>query len=81
MDYISASELIEELCTEQDIDRLEDILKEHFTDVKFVDEKIDDGLDDGDYLKMRSYNADDFYVRFFYPDSTGIVSSIEVRDR
>lgn len=49
-----------------------------FGTVRFVDEKISDGLDDGDYLMMRSFDVNDIYVRLFYAQSDGLISCVEI---
>lgn len=51
--------------------------------VRFVDEKIDDGLDDGDYLMMRSYDLTDrdgnkYYVRCYFPQSRQTITALDV---
>lgn len=51
--------------------------------VRFVDEKIDDGLDDGDYLMMRSYDLTDrdgnkFYIRCYFPQSEETITALDV---
>lgn len=67
-----------DLCMDVDINDAVKALQENFKKVKFVDEKIDDGLDDGDYLMMSSYDVDDFYVRLYYPQQTREVTDIQV---
>lgn len=53
-----------------------------FGEPRFVDEKIDDGLDeneDGDtYLMMRSYDVGIHYVRIFYGDNSGKIGCVDV---
>lgn len=51
--------------------------------VRFVDEKIDDGLDDGDYLMMRSYDLNDrdgnkYYIRCYFPQSRQTITALDV---
>lgn len=51
--------------------------------IRFVDEKIDDGLDDGDYLMMRSYdltdrNGNKFYIRCYFPQSRQTITALDV---
>lgn len=51
---------------------------------RFVDEKIDNGLDNGDYLMMRSYDLTDsdgnmFYVRCYFPRSERIITDVDVQ--
>ena len=51
--------------------------------IRFVDEKIDDGLDDGDYLMMRSYDLTDrdgnkFYIRCYFPQSRQTITALAV---
>ena len=84
MDETTATDLITKLCTDRDICEVEDILSEHFNNVRFVDEKIDDLIpsededSEDDYLMMRSYDVDNFYVRFYYPRTTCDITDIEV---
>lgn len=68
---------IEDECIGLHITECEDRLKKHFS-VKFVDEKIDDGNDDGSYCMMRSFNVDEYYVRLYYNDNDGIVFDVSV---
>lgn len=63
------------------IDSIAENMKSFFGEenVRFVDEKIDDSLDDGDYLMMRSYdikdsNNNEYHVRFYYCQSSRKVS-------
>jgi hypothetical protein len=51
--------------------------------IRFVDEKIDDGLDDGDYLMMRSYDLTDrdgnkYYIRCYFPQSRQTITVLAV---
>ena len=51
--------------------------------IRFVDEKIDDGLDDEDYLMMRSYNLTDrdgnkYYIRCYFPQSRQTITALDV---
>jgi hypothetical protein len=70
---------IYDMCIDKDIEDAEDILRKNFTNVRFCDEKIDEGLDDGVYLIMNSFDVDDHYVRLFYPNDTYIVTDVDVR--
>lgn len=47
---------------------------------KFVDEKIDDGCDDGEdtYVMMRSYDVDKYYVRIYYGNNTGVIGCVDI---
>ena len=52
---------------------------------RYVDEKIDDGLDDGNYLMMRSYDltnrdGDKYYVRCYYPSNTDEITALDVEE-
>ena len=67
------------MCIDKDIDEAEEILKENFKNVRFCDEKIDDGLDDGGYLMMSSFDVDGHYVRLYYPDDDYIITDVDVR--
>lgn len=69
--------IIENECIGRSITECENRLKKHFS-VKFVDEKIDDGNNDGSYCMMRSYDVDEYYVRLYYNDNNGIVSDVSV---
>ena len=69
----------------EDIDEIVEVLKVWFDDVRFVDEKIDDGCDESeedDYVMLRSYditkNGKRYYLRLFYGDNTMLVGSYEV---
>lgn len=66
-----------------DIDDVENTATDNGFNAVFVDEKIDDGLDNGDYLMMRSYNmtyvnGNKYYVRFYYPKKTRVITSVDV---
>lgn len=66
-----------------DIDDVENTAIDNGFNAVFVDEKIDDGLDNGDYLMMRSYNmtyvnGDKYYVRFYYPKKTREITTVDV---
>ena len=76
MEKDEIKEVIYDLCIEKDIDECEEILKKNFNDVSFCDEKIDEGLEDGVYLMMRSYDVDNVYVRFYYGDDDYLVTDI-----
>lgn len=67
-----------------DIDDVENTATDNGFNAVFVDEKIDDGLDNGDYLMMRSYNmtyvnGNKYYVRFYYPKKTRVITSVDVK--
>lgn len=67
-----------------DIDDVENTATDNGFNAVFVDEKIDDGLDDGDYLMMRSYNmtyvnGNKYYVRFYYPRETREITAVDVK--
>ena len=66
-----------------DIDDVENTATDNGFNAVFVDEKIDDGLDNGDYLMMRSYNmtyvnGNKYYVRFYYPKKTREITTVDV---
>lgn len=66
-----------------DIDDVENTATDNGFNAVFVDEKIDDGLDNGDYLMMRSYNmtyvnGNKYYVRFYYPKKTRVITTVDV---
>lgn len=63
---------------ESDVDTVVDMLK-FYGDVRFVDEKIDDGVDDDEcedeYVMMRSYDlktpdGHKFYIRLYYGNNS-----------
>lgn len=67
-----------------DINDVENTATDNGFNAVFVDEKIDDGLDNGDYLMMRSYNmtyvnGDKYYVRFYYPRKTGTITFVDAK--
>ena len=70
---------IYDMCIDKDIEEAEDILRKNFENVRFCDEKIDDGLEDGGYLMMSSFDVDGHYVRLYYPDDDYIVTDVDVR--
>ena len=72
---------IYDMCIDKYVDDAEDTLKENFKKVSYCDEGYDDGLDDGDYLMYRTYDVDKYYVKMYYPQSTGIISCVDVRAR
>jgi hypothetical protein len=50
---------------------------------RFVDEKIDECLDNGDYLMMRSYDLTDrdgnlFYIRCYFQRREDTITSLDV---
>lgn len=70
-----------------DVDDVIDCLKVWFDDVRFIDEKIDDGCDEGEddtYVMMRSYDIkkgnDMFYLRLYYGDCTMTVGSFDLKE-
>jgi hypothetical protein len=69
---------IYDMCMGKDIDEAEEILRKNFNNVRFCDEKIDDGLDDGGYLMMSSFDVDGHYVRLYYPDDDYIITDVDV---
>ena len=71
------TEKIYDACIGKDVSECENILKE-FGSTKFVDEKIDDGNDDGGYVMMRSYDVGELYVKLYYADSDMVVSYVDV---
>ena len=75
---IEECEDIDTLCMGEDIDDCESILEKEYGSCKFCDEKIDDGLDNGDYLMMRSYDVADLHVRLYYPRETMEVTCVNV---
>lgn len=75
---IEKCEDIDTLCIGEDIDNCESILEKEYGSCKFCDEKIDDGLDNGDYLMMRSYDVADLHVRLYYPRETMEVTCVNV---
>ena len=66
----------------KDVDAAPDILKQ-FGEVRFVDEKIDDGCDsdEDEYVMMRSYDAGEFYVRIYYGNNTRTVTYVDAERR
>lgn len=75
---IKECEDIYDLCIDNDIDDCEKLITQEYGSCTFIDEKIDDGLDDGDYLMMRSYQVGDMYVRLYYPQTTRIVTDVNI---
>ena len=50
---------------------------------RYVDEKIDDKLENDDYLMMRSYDLVDrdgnkYYIRCYYPHTTEVITALDV---
>lgn len=86
-DDIITEETIYAACNEGDdindvVDRLEQL-----GNLKFVDEKIDDGLDEDcedEYLMMSSYTLStdnqDFYIRLYYGNNTHTLSCAFVNE-
>lgn len=75
---IENCEDIDTLCIGDDIDNCESILEKEYGSCTFCDEKIDEVLDDGDYLMMRSYDVADLHVRLYYPRETREVTCVNV---
>ena len=66
------------------IDDVKETAKNNGMTARYVDEKIDDYLEDeDDYLIMESYDMTKgnktFYVRLYYPQSTGEISDVDVQ--
>jgi hypothetical protein len=66
------------------IDDVKETAKNNGMTARYVDEKIDDYLEDeDDYLIMESYDMTKgdktFYVRLYYPQSTGEISDVYVQ--
>ena len=66
----------------EDISDAPDILRQ-FGKVSFCDEKIDNGCDDeeDEYVMMRSYDVEEFYVRIYYGNNTRIISCVDAERR
>ena len=77
---IEECEDFDNLCMGEDIDDCENILEKEYGSCTFCDEKIDEGLDDGDYLMMRSYDVANFHVRLYYPRETREVTCVDFRE-
>ena len=68
------------------IDDVKETAKNNGMTARYVDEKIDNYLEDeDDYLMMESYDMTKgnktFYVRLYYPQSTGEISDVDVQNR
>ena len=68
------------------IDDVKETAKNNGMTARYVDEKIDNYLEDeDDYLMMESYDMTkgnkSFYVRLYYPQSTGEISDVDVQSR
>ena len=68
------------------IDDVKETAKNNGMTARYVDEKIDNYLEDeDDYLMMESYDMTrenkTFYVRLYYPQSTGEISDVDVQSR
>ena len=66
------------------IDDVKETAKNNGMTARYVDEKIDDYLEDeDDYLIMESYDMtkgdNTLYVRLYYPQSTGEISDVDVQ--
>lgn len=66
------------------IDDVKETAKNNGMTARYVDEKIDNYLEDeDDYLMMESYDMTKgdktFYVRLYYPQSTGEISDVDVQ--
>lgn len=68
---------------DKNINDVEEILKGFGDEVEFIDEKIDDGCDEGeedDYVLMRSYQVDKMYVRIYFGDNTRLIGNVELQE-
>lgn len=68
------------------IDDVKETAKNNGMTARYVDEKIDNYLEDeDDYLMMELYDMTKgnktFYVRLYYPQSTGEISDVDVQKR
>lgn len=68
------------------IDDVKETAQNNGMTARYVDEKIDNYLEDeDDYLMMESYDMTKgnktFYVRLYYPQSTGEISDVDVQSR
>ena len=73
-------EKIYAICINNDVDDCERQLKNTFKNVRFVDEKIDDGLDEDEvYLMMRSFEVDGHYLRLYFCNDDYIVTDFEIK--
>ncbi len=66
------------------IDDVKETAKNNGMTARYVDEKIDNYLEEeDDYLMMESYDMTKgdktFYVRLYYPQSTGEISDVDVQ--
>lgn len=84
--------LTKSLFDNETIDNVEGIAEREGFISNFVDEKIDDGIDDEDdgneYVMMRSYtftqkdnSSNRYYVRFFYGDVDNIITYVEIYEQ
>lgn len=73
-------DLVYDLLIGEDINDVENILKENGYEVHFDDEKIDDGTDeDGVYTMMTSYDVDELYVRIYWTNDDYKITFIDIR--
>ena len=81
-DFDDFAEFIDNYAMDKDIDDAISGIKGEVDNVRFVDEKIDDGLDNGAYLMMRSYDIflGDYkaYARFYYGNDDYVVTCVMV---
>ena len=77
---------LNDLLYEVDVEEAKEALEE-LGEVRFVDEKIDDGVDDDDcedeYVMMRSYDlktkdGEKFYIRLYYGNNTYLFTAYDV---
>lgn len=70
-----------DLCIDKDIFDAQCELEKVVDKVLSVDEKIDDGLDNGAYLMLRSYavllDGKEYRVRLYYPNDDYVVSYVD----
>lgn len=78
MNYDELVDILNDNIVGMDIDLAEDLLRNKFEDFCMADEKIDDGIDDDVHLMMRSYDADNYYIRLYYADDDYKVTDFEI---
>lgn len=83
--YEEVDASIRKIYSDRDVDEVKSDIESMFGEMKFIDEKIDDGCDDDEddnYVMMRSYDFTykgvDFYIRLYYGDCTGLVGSYDL---
>lgn len=69
---------IYDLCIDQSVDEAIEQLGKNYSYVKFVDEKIADKMDTGEYLMMRSFQVDEYYVKLYYGRDEYLINDIDV---